>query len=68
MNEEMKTTTFYSECECGETLEGGAQYHPREGTLYADDDCPKCGEEFVVHGWFDMCEECDEYHPEGECE
>lgn len=62
----MKLTSYYSECECGNTLEGEGQYDPMDGTLYAND-CDACGEEFTVLGWFERCEGCDEYHPEGEC-
>jgi hypothetical protein len=64
----MPKTTFYSECDCGQTLEGSGEYDPADGTLYAEDKCPKCGEEFTVLGWFEKCDYCDEFHPEGECE
>ena len=63
----MKKTTYYSECECGQELENVGEYDPNEGTLYGQN-CPKCGEEFIVSGWFDKCFECDQYHQEGECE
>jgi hypothetical protein len=66
-SDEMKTTTYFSECECGQVLEGEAEYDPTDGTLYADD-CPACGDGFTVFGWFDECEDCGEFHPEGECE
>lgn len=62
----METTTYYSECDCGQILEGSGQYDKGEGTLYADDDCPNCGEEFIVHGWFEKCDTCEEYHPADE--
>lgn len=62
----METTTYYSECECGQTLEGTGQYEKEEGTLYADDDCPNCGREFIVSGWFEKCDTCEEYHPADE--
>lgn len=65
-NDEMKRTTYYSECECGQILEGEGEYHPDEGTLYADDNCPNCGEEFIVSGWFWRCEDCREHHPDDE--
>jgi hypothetical protein len=67
-DDEMKSTTFYSECECGQELEGTGTYHPQEGTLYADENCPACGEEFSVGNWFEKCDECDECHPDDECE
>lgn len=63
----MEKTTYYSECDCGQILEGAGQYDPADGTLYADDNCPKCGEEFIVSGWFDECEECLGFHEEGDC-
>jgi len=54
----MEATTYASECECGQTLEGSAQFDRADGTLYADSDCPKCGEEFTVSGWFEEGELC----------
>jgi hypothetical protein len=66
-SDEMKTTTYYSECDCGQIVEGVGEYHPDEGTLYGQD-CPACGEEFTVSGWFWRCDDCLECHPEGECE
>lgn len=65
MNEELKKTTYYSECECGHTLEGEGDYDPTDGTLYGQA-CEGCGQEFTVWNWFEQCEECEEYHGEGE--
>jgi len=62
----MDKVSYYSECDCGQILEGEGEYDKADGTLYGND-CDKCGEEFVVQGWFDECEDCQEYHPEGEC-
>ena len=62
----METVTYYSECECGQIVEGFGQISRDENTLYGEN-CPKCGEEFTVFGWFDQCEECTEYHQEGAC-
>lgn len=61
----METTTYYSECDCGQVLEGEGTYDRKDGTLYGND-CDKCGEAFTAQGWFDECELCSEYHPEGE--
>jgi hypothetical protein len=61
------STSYYSECECGQVLEGEGEYDPADGTLYGND-CESCGEEFTVLGWFDECDECDAYHAEGECD
>jgi hypothetical protein len=61
------STSYYSECECGQVLEGEGEYDPNDGTLYGND-CESCGEEFTVLGWFDECDECEEYHAEGECD
>lgn len=63
--EEQHFTTYYSECECGQVLEGEAEYDRVDGTLYGDD-CPACGEGFTVMGWFNKCDWCSEYHPDEE--
>ena len=47
-------------------MAGSAQYDRQDGTLYADYDCPACGAEFIVEGWFEQCDFCDEFHPEEE--
>ena len=62
----MEKVSYYSECECGHIVEGEGEIDRAEGTLYGAN-CGKCGEEFIVSGWFEKCEECDEYHQEGEC-
>lgn len=67
MSDQMEKTTYFSECECGQEVEGVGEYSRDEGTLYGQP-CPKCGEEFVVSGWFWPCEFCDECHDEGECD
>jgi len=64
---QLPTTSYYSECECGQILEGEGTYDREDGTLYGND-CDKCGEEFTVQGWFEQCDYCSEYHQEGECE
>lgn len=61
-------TTYVSECDCGRYMAGSAQYDRLDGTLYGDIDCPACGAEFIVDSWFEECDDCGEYHPEGECE
>lgn len=61
----MPTTTYYSECECGQVLEGEGDYDRGDGTLYGND-CDSCGAEFIVSGWFEQCDFCDEFHPEEE--
>jgi len=61
----METTSYASECECGQVLEGEGTYDREDGTLYGKD-CDKCGEESTEQGWFEECELCSEYHPEGE--
>lgn len=63
----MKETTYYSQCDCGAIVEGAGQYDPQDGTLYADEVCKGCGEEFTVSGWFDECDECELFHGEGGC-
>ena len=59
-------TRYVSECDCGRYMAGSAQYDRQDGTLYADYDCPACGAEFIVEGWFEQCDFCDEFHPEEE--
>ena len=63
----MRKTTYLSECECGQEVEGVGEYDIEEGTLYGEN-CPKCGDEFVVLGWFWECDYCGLCHNEGECE
>jgi hypothetical protein len=63
---QLPTTSYYSECECGQVVEGEGQYDPADGTLYGQD-CPSCGEEFTVLGWFEECDYCNECHEEKEC-
>jgi hypothetical protein len=67
IDSQLFTTSYYSECECGQVLEGEGEYDPADGTLYGVD-CPACGDEFTVLGWFEECVYCDEFHPEGVCE
>jgi hypothetical protein len=67
IDSQLFTTSYYSECECGQVLEGEGEYDPTDGTLYGVD-CPACGLEFCVLGWFEECVYCDEFHPEGVCE
>jgi hypothetical protein len=63
---QLLSTSYASECECGRELVGEGQYDPADGTLYGVD-CPACGLEFTVYGWFEECVYCDEFHPEGVC-
>jgi hypothetical protein len=67
IDSQLISTSYYSECECGQVLEGEGEYDPADGTLYGVD-CPACGLEFCVLGWYDECEECGEFHAEGECD
>lgn len=62
----MKEITYYSECDCGQIVEGVGQLDEVDGTLYGNE-CKSCGEEFAVQGWAEKCEECEEFHQEGEC-
>lgn len=65
IDSQLISTTYASECECGQELVGEGEYDPNDGTLYGND-CDSCGQEFTVYGWFDKCEECEEYHGDGE--
>lgn len=62
----MDKVTYFSECACGQEVEGIGEIDREENTLYGEQ-CPKCLEEFTVMNWFDECEECTEYHEEGAC-
>lgn len=64
-SQELPTTRYLSQCECGQEVEGEGQYDLADGTLYGQD-CPACGEEFTVEGWFEECDFCGEYHDKGE--
>lgn len=48
----MEKMSYYSECECGQVLEGEGDFDREGNTLYGAD-CPKCGEEFAVIDWLD---------------
>lgn len=48
----MKETSYYSQCECGQIVEGVGQLDEVDGTLYGNE-CEGCGEEFTVQGWAD---------------
>lgn len=61
----MEKTSYYSQCDCGQVLEGEGEFDREDGTLYGVD-CPKCGLEFCVLDWFEKCETCDEFHPSDE--
>ena len=61
----MEATTYASECDCGQVLEGEGDFDRADGTLYGND-CDSCGEEFTVQGWFEQCDTCEEYHPDDE--
>ena len=61
----METTAYHSECECGRVLEGEGDFDRVDGTLYGND-CDSCGEEFIVSGWFEKCDTCEECHPDDE--
>lgn len=61
----MEEMSYYSECECGQTLEGIGDFDREGNTLYGVD-CVACGLEFAVIGWLDECEECGELHHESD--
>ena len=67
IDSQLITTSYYSECECGQVLEGEGEYDPADGTLYGVD-CPACGLEFCVLDWYERCDYCEVHHPEGECD
>lgn len=67
IDSQLISTSYYSECECGQVLEGEGEYNPADGTLYGND-CESCGEEFTVLGWYEYCDYCEVHHAEGECD
>lgn len=54
----MEKMSYYSQCECGQILEGIGDFDSEGNTLYGDD-CVACGQEFVVIDWLDDEEETD---------